>query len=271
MVKAVNADAAFKEKYHIGAVNSINWARVLAQCVYYFKAYFALPISIGEPVDFTVPSGNFGNVFAGYLAKAMGLSIRRLIVATNENDVLYEFFTTGKYRVRPGKDVAKTSSPSMDIGKASNFERYIYLMSGENPEQIAHWWEEIANGDIPAIDAHNAWEAVKISGFSAGRSTHQDRLQTIKTINETYHRLIDPHTADGVLIGQQRAESGIPMICLETALPAKFEETVIEAVGHQPTRPERFNDIEQKERHCDEIKNNVDVLKKYIEKRLSNK
>ncbi len=264
LVKAVNADAAFKAAYHIGAVNSINLARVLAQAVYYFKAYFASGVRIGEPVDVCVPSGNFGNIFAGYLAKAMGLPLRQLVVASNENDVLYEFFTSGQYRVRPSHDVAKTSSPSMDIGKASNFERFMYMVSGNDGEQIKTWWQQIDAQEIPSIGQSHAWQQVQKSGFKAGRSTHANRLQTIADIDKKYQRLIDPHTADGVFVAQQFVEAGVPMICLETALPTKFEETVMAAGNRRPQRPERFHDIEQKPRQCEVMENDVDVLKAYI-------
>lgn len=268
LVKAVNADADFKERYHIGAVNSINWARILAQAVYYFKAYFASGVAIGQPIDVCVPSGNFGNLFSGFLAKSMGLPLRRLIVASNENNVLHEFFTTGKYRVRPSQDVAKTSSPSMDIGKASNFERFIYLMSDGDGGQIMRWWQEIEQGSVPAIYEHSAWQAVKNSGLAAGRSMHQDRLATIASVERRFARLIDPHTADGVFVGEQLAEAGVPMICLETALPAKFEETVLEAVGHQPERPARFAGIEALPKRVEVMANEVQTLKDFIAKAL---
>ena len=146
LVKAVNADAAYKSRHHIGAVNSINWARVLAQSVYYIKAYLALDLPEGAEVDYTVPSGNFGNIYAGYIAKRMGLPIAHLIVATNENDVLYHTLRSGEYRARPAADVAKTSSPSMDIGKASNFERYIYNISGDDSAQTAALWHTLESG-----------------------------------------------------------------------------------------------------------------------------
>lgn len=271
LVKEVNADAEFKARYDIGAVNSINWARVLAQAVYYFKAYFALNLPAGAEADFCVPSGNFGNVFAGYLAKQMGLPIGQLVVASNENDVLHEFFSTGVYHVRPGESVAKTSSPSMDIGKASNFERYLYLIAAENGEQVGVWWQNVGRGEAVKLSGTPHWDAVKASRFVSGRSTHADRLNTIRRVDQEYGRLIDPHTADGVLIGEQFKRAGIPMICLETALPAKFEETVMEAVGRLPERPERFKDIEQAERFCEVLPNDVAALKAYIRSQLDRK
>lgn len=268
LVKEVNADADFKARYDIGAVNSINWARVLAQAVYYFKAYFALNLPAGAEADFSVPSGNFGNVFAGYLARSMGLPVGRLIVASNENDVLHEFFTTGNYHVRPAAQVAKTSSPSMDIGKASNFERYLYLVAGRDAVQTAGWWQEVGQGRPVKLHGTAHWDAVQGSGFAAGRSTHADRLATIRRVDEQFGRLIDPHTADGVLVGEQFQRPGVPMVCLETALPAKFEETVQEAVGRLPERPERFHDIEKGERFCEVMPNDVQALKAYIAAKL---
>lgn len=270
LVKAVNSDAQFKQKYQIGAVNSINWARVLAQTVYYFKAYFALAQEVGEQIDFCVPSGNFGNVFAGYVAKLMGLPIGKLLVACNENDVLYEFFTTKTYRVRPSAQVAKTSSPSMDIGKASNFERYMYYLADKEGKQVSAWWQELQQKGEFSLEPSFA-QKVEASDFIAGRSTHANRIQTIAEIDAKYGRLIDPHTADGVFVAReyQARQSQIgaqanKMVCLETALPAKFAETVREAVGREPERPSRFADIEAQERFCEVMEADVAQLKSYI-------
>ncbi|GHF39165.1 threonine synthase [Deinococcus metalli] len=269
LVKAVNADHGFKARFDIGAVNSINWARVLAQAVYYFKAYFALNLPAGAEADFSVPSGNFGNVFAGYLARRMGLPIGQLIVASNENDVLHEFFSTGVYHVRPAERVAATSSPSMDIGKASNFERYLYAITGNDAPQTHGWWGEVGQGRPVDLRGTPHWDAVKASGLRGGRSTHADRLNTIRRLDQTYGRLIDPHTADGVLVGEVYRRPGVPMVCLETALPAKFEETVQEAVGRLPERPERFEGIERLDKHFDVLPNDVETLKAYIAQKLA--
>lgn len=270
LVKAVNADAAYKSRHHIGAVNSINWARVLAQSVYYIKAYLALDLPEGAEVDYTVPSGNFGNIYAGYIAKRMGLPIAHLIVATNENDVLYHTLRSGEYRARPAADVAKTSSPSMDIGKASNFERYIYNISGDDSAQTAALWHTLESGGTVSLQALG--ERIRASGFDAGRSSHADRLTTIRDVYEKYGRLIDPHTADGVHVARQwqaAHPSERPMICLETALPAKFEETVQEATGITAPRPERFRDIEQAPRRVEILPNDVTTLKDYIARSLA--
>src|SRR5688500_9041502 len=188
MVKKVNADAAFKAQHHIGAVNSINWARVAAQVVYYFKGYFATTRDDREQVSFAVPSGNFGNIYAGYVARRMGLPIRRLILATNENDVLDEFFRSGRYR--PRREVSATSSPSMDISKASNFERYVFELLGRNGAALR---ESFAKGEfeIPG----------KREGFVSGKSSHAERIATIKAVHMKYGITIDPHTAE---IGKRR-------------------------------------------------------------------
>lgn len=270
LVKAVNADSVFKREQRIGAVNSINWARVLAQAVYYFKAYLALDLSAGAVMDVCVPSGNFGNIFAGYLAKAMGLPLGTLLVATNENDVLHEFFTHGVYRIRPSAQVAKTSSPSMDIGKASNFERYLYLIAEGDGAQVAQWWQQLSTEG--RIDLRNTpfWSAVQASGFASGRSNHAQRLHTIRDTYARHQRLIDPHTADGVSVAQQwraNAAQQTPMVCLETALPVKFSDTIVEATGTTPPRPERFVGIEDQPRYVDVLDNDIDALKAYIQAR----
>uniref|UniRef100_UPI002869B0B6 threonine synthase n=1 Tax=Deinococcus sp. TaxID=47478 RepID=UPI002869B0B6 len=271
LVKAVNADADFKARHDIGAVNSINWARVLAQAVYYFKAYLALNLPAGAEADFSVPSGNFGNVFAGFLAKSMGLPIGQLLVATNENDVLNEFFNTGVYHVRPAAQVAMTSSPSMDIGKASNFERYLYVITGSDAPQTHGWWGDVGEGRPVDLRGTAHWDAVKASGLKSGRSTHADRLDTIRRIDTQHGRLIDPHTADGVLIGERHQRPGVPMVCLETALPAKFEETVQEAVGRTPERPERFHGIESARKVFEVMPNDAQGIKAYIAGKLGGK
>ncbi len=244
IVKAVNADAAFKARYRIGAVNSINWARIAAQIVYYFKGYFAATRSNDEVVSFAVPSGNFGNIYAGHVARSMGLPIRRLILATNENDVLHEFFRTGVYRVRKAAEVHQTSSPSMDISKASNFERYVFDLVGRDANRVAQLWRQLdANGSF-ALDTPADREGVAASGFVSGASSHRDRIETIRSVHARYGTLIDTHTADGVKVGLQYREPGVPLVCLETALPVKFAEAIREAIGREPERPAAYANIE---------------------------
>jgi threonine synthase len=264
VVKAVNADAGFKQRHAIGAVNSINWARVVAQVVYYFKGYFTATHSNDQEVSFAVPSGNFGNIFAGYVAKRMGLPIRRLVLATNENDVLDEFFRTGRYRPRKGTEA--TSSPSMDISKASNFERFVWDAVDQDGEKVAWLWKQVEEKGGFDLSTDRAWEKIEEdSGLTSGRSTHADRLATIRLVNEKYGRVIDPHTADGVKIARRVREARCPMICLETALPAKFDETIVEALGEHAPRPPAFEGIENLPQRFVVMKPDAEAVKAYIE------
>ncbi|TAK51446.1 MAG: threonine synthase [Betaproteobacteria bacterium] len=260
LVKAVNADAEFKARYRIGAVNSINWARVAAQVVYYFKGYFAATRSDGQEVSFAVPSGNFGNIYAGYVARAMGLPVRRLILATNENDVLDEFFRTGRYRARGA--AVPTSSPSMDIAKASNFERYVFDLVGRDGARVSDLWAELERRgefDLAALKAR-----IAASGFASGTSRHADRLATIRAVHERFGVVVDPHTADGVKVGLEHREPGVPLICLETALPAKFAETIREALGREPERPPGFEGLEALPQRYEVIAADAAALKRRI-------
>ena len=264
IVKAVSNDIAFKVKHRIGAVNSINWARVAAQTVYYFAGYFAATRSNNERVSFAVPSGNFGNVYAGYLAKRMGLPIAKLILATNENNVLDEFFRTGRYRPRNSTEVFQTSSPSMDISKASNFERYIFDVLGGDATALAALWRAVDAGIGFDLDGTPAWDAVRGSGFVSGSSSHADRLNTIRHIEREYGVIIDPHTADGIKVGLAHREPGVPLICLETALPAKFAETIQAALGRDPIRPPGFENIEALPQRFDLMAADAEVVKAFI-------
>jgi threonine synthase len=256
LVKRVNADAAFKARYRIGAVNSINWARVAAQVVYYFKGYFAATSSDSQPVSFAVPSGNFGNIYAGFVARSMGLPVRKLILATNENGVLDEFFRTGRYRV--GKAAVATSSPSMDISKASNFERYVFELLNRNSKLMRERWRQLETGgefDLSLIPR---------AGFVSGRSTHADRIATIRSLHGKYGVTIDPHTADGVKVGLEHREAGVPLVCLETALPAKFAATIREALGSEPARPAGFENLEKLPQRFEVIEPRDAEVKRYI-------
>ncbi|MGC1439180.1 MAG: threonine synthase [Burkholderiaceae bacterium] len=237
MVKAISGDLAFKKRYAIGAVNSINWARIVAQVVYYFKAYFAVTENNAQKISFAVPSGNFGNVLAGHIARSMGLPVERLVVATNENDVLDEFFKSGVYRVRSAAQTQATSSPSMDISKASNFERFVFDLLGRDGQRLAALWREIDANGVMDLSATGEFAGIDRFGFASGRSTHADRLATI---GDTYRRtgvLVDTHTADGLFVAEKYREPGVPMICLETALPVKFADTIFEATGIRPPAP----------------------------------
>ena len=262
MVKKVNADAGFKAQHHIGAVNSINWARVAAQVVYYFKGYFAATRDDREQVSFAVPSGNFGNIYAGYVARRMGLPIRQLILASNENDVLDEFFRTGRYRIR--RKVKQTTSPSMDISKASNFERFVFDLVDRDAARLKDLWRRLdAEGEFD-LSHSPYWPRVAQSGFVSGKSSEQDRLATIRAVYQKYRLMIDPHTADGLKVGLEYREPGVPLICLETALPAKFGATLREALGREPERPAEFQDLERLPQRFTLIEPDAQAVKRYI-------
>ena len=266
IVKAVSNDLAFKRRYKIGTVNSINWARLLAQVVYYFAGYFQATHNNDQKVCFTVPSGNFGNVCAGHVARMMGLPIDRLVVATNENDVLDEFFRTGIYRVRGTADTHETSSPSMDISKASNFERFVFdLLERDGAHTKAIFGEGLRREGFFDLsgDARFA-NAAGVYGFDSGRSTHADRLQTIQQVFATYGVMIDTHTADGVKVAKEHLNALVPMIVLETALPIKFASTIVEALGRQPDRPAQFEGIESLPKRVQVMKADVEQVKAFI-------
>lgn len=266
IVKAIQQDKAFKDKYQIGTVNSINWGRILAQIVYYFKGYFNATNNNDEKVSFCVPSGNFGNVCAGHIAREMGLPIHRLIVATNENDVLNEFFKTGKYIPRKASETYITSSPSMDISKASNFERFIYLLIGKNGDELNMLWQDV-NGGRGFDLSHLLNDANDKYGFVSGKSTHADRIATIKAVWESDKDLLDPHTADGVKVARDVRLSDETIVVAETALPAKFAQTIIEAVGQiDIPRPPHTKDIESLPQKVVVLDNKAELVKEQIEK-----
>jgi len=264
IVKAVSNDADFKARYRIGAVNSINWARVVAQVVYYFKGYFAATRGNDETVSFAVPSGNFGNIYAGHVARMMGLPIRRLVLATNENNVLDEFFRTGVYRVRSGNETRQTSSPSMDISKASNFERFIFDLAGRDGATVRELWSAVDQHGRFDLNGTALMPGVAQYGFVSGSSTHVDRIATIRAIHAKYGRIVDTHTADGLTVAMRYREPGIPMVVLETAQPAKFEDTIIEALGIKPPRPPGFEDIESLPRRFEVMPASVERVKAFI-------
>lgn len=244
IVKAVSNDAAFKARYKIGAVNSINWARVLAQVIYYFKGYFAATRSNDEQVAFSVPSGNFGNICAGHIARMMGLPIARLVLATNENDVLDEFFRTGIYRPRGTADTYITSSPSMDISKASNFERFVFDLVGRDPAVVRDLWSKVDTGGSFDLRGTPYMATLASFAFVSGKSTHADRLATIRDVWQKHQVMIDTHTADAVKVAHEHGVAGAPMVVLETAQPVKFAETIQEALGCEPGRPKALEGIE---------------------------
>ena len=265
IVKAVSNDLAFKAAHNVGAVNSINWGRIVAQVVYYFKAYFAVTRMNDEKVSFAVPSGNFGNVLAGHVARMMGLPVGQLIVATNENDVLHEFFKTGKYRPRPSAETKQTSSPSMDISKASNFERFIYDLVWRDPAMVRELMHKVENDggfDLSCIE--EVWKRLPGFGFVSGRSSHADRIATIQSVWEKFQIEIDTHTADGIKVALENRQSDMPMICLETALPIKFEAIMIEALGRSPQRPVQFVGLEDLPQRFELMAADTQAVKDFI-------
>ncbi|MES2552561.1 MAG: threonine synthase [Pseudomonadota bacterium] len=273
MVKAVSNDAEFKAKNKIGAVNSINWARVAAQVVYYFKGYFAVTRQNSEQVSFSVPSGNFGNVCAGHIARMMGLPIRKLVVATNENDVLDEFFKTGVYRPRGSANTYHTSSPSMDISKASNFERFVFDLVGRDSAKMRELWGKVDSGgafDLNGSDENpdNYFARVAEYGMVSGSSNHAARMQTIRETFDQYGVTIDTHTADGLKVAMQYREAGVPMVVLETALAAKFEDAIVEALGSRPERPAALDGLEDLPQRFDVMKFDVSAIKQYMVDRI---
>jgi threonine synthase len=266
IVKAVSNDLAFKRKYRIGTVNSINWARLVAQVVYYFAGYFQATREEGEQVSFTVPSGNFGNICAGHVARMMGLPIRQLVLATNENDVLDEFFRTGVYRVRAAADTHETSSPSMDISKASNFERFVFDLLGRDGARVKQLFgDALARTGRFELSGDPAFgQAAVRYGFASGKSTHADRVATIRETHERFGVTIDTHTADGLKVARRFVQPGVPMIVLETALPIKFAATIVEALGHEPDRPAKFEGIEQLPKRVTVVPADVAAVKEFI-------
>ena len=269
IVKAVSNDLEFKRKYKIGTVNSINWARLLAQVVYYFAGYIQATETNDQKVSFTVPSGNFGNVCAGHVARMMGLPIAKLVVATNENDVLDEFFRTGVYRVRGSADTHETSSPSMDISKASNFERFVFdLLGRDGAKTKALFGDALSqSGQFDLSQDPRFADAAAKYGFESGKSTHADRLATIKDNYQRHGVIIDTHTADGVKVAlEHHSDASVPMIVLETALPIKFAATIEEALGHSPERPAKFEGIEALPKRVQVMPADVTLIKAYIER-----
>ena len=276
LVKAVSNDLEFKKKYKIGTVNSINWARLLAQVVYYFAGYFQATGSNAEKVNFTVPSGNFGNVCAGHVARMMGLPIDKLIVATNENDVLDEFFRTGVYRVRGTADTHETSSPSMDISKASNFERFVFDLLGRDAAKTKDLFttQLAKSGQFDLSQDPVFKDAASKYGFLSGKSTHADRLNTIRSTYQDHAVMIDTHTADGLKVAREIMSAGkvskdVAMIVLETALPIKFAATIVEALGTEPDRPAKFEGIESLPKRVVNMPADVTQLKAFIAKQCA--
>ncbi len=265
IVKAISGDAAFKRKHAIGTVNSINWARVVAQVVYYFRGYFMATGSNDERVSFTVPSGNFGNICAGHIARMMGLPIDRLVCATNENDVLDEFFRTGVYRVRGAAETHATSSPSMDISKASNFERFVFDLVDRDPVRLRGLWQQLEReGRFNLSNSALFAEVSGRHGFASGQCDHAACVATIRDVAASAGMVIDPHTAVAVKVAREHVKPGVPMIVLETAQPAKFNETIREALGVDAEIPRGYEDLLLRPQHSTSLPADVDAVKRYV-------
>lgn len=264
IVKALGSDLDFKSRYHLGAVNSINWARIAAQVVYYFWGWLRVTTGPGQQVSFAVPSGNFGNILSGHLAREMGLPVRRLVLATNENNVLEEFFRTGVYRPRSAAQTHATSSPSMDISRASNFERFVFDLVGQDAARVASLWQQLGTrGEFDLSDLKPLFESRY--GFVAGVSSHADRLATIRAVHEATGVIIDPHTADGVKVARPFVEAGVPMLVLETALPAKFNDTIVEAIGQPAPPPAHLGHLASLPQKVEIMDCDVALVRRYIE------
>jgi len=242
LVKELKQDPEFSK---LGAVNSINWGRITSQVPYFVSGYLQAVSEVGQEVDFVIPTGNLGNVLSGYIARKMGVPIRKLIVATNENDVMAKLIKTGIYELTPAQI---TSSPSMDISKVSNYERLLFDLLDRNPQKLLKYMKEFADrGKVNLIKFGLSVDIFAKNGIFQGSSTHKDRINTIKSVYDETEIIIDPHTADAVTVAKRyKTNDGVPMIVMETALPVKFEGLIKEALGFIPKREERFKDIENK-------------------------
>ena len=269
LVKSLSSDLEFKRAHHLGTVNSINLGRITAQIVYYFWAWLratdgvAADARAGYEVSVTVPSGNFGNILSGHLAKTMGLPLRKLVLAANENNVLDHFFRTGVYTPRSAAETHATSSPSMDISKASNLERFVYDLVGQDPSRLAAAWRELdETGSIDLSTELARFEAEY--GLRSGSSTHEDRVATIRSVHSRSGILIDPHTADGVKVAREYVEPGVPMLVLETAKPEKFPDIVFEATGEQLGIPEQLAGLLERVQRVTEMADDAAELRAFI-------
>ena len=262
IMKRLAADLDFKRRYSLGAVNSVNWARVLAQIVYYFKTAFDVQQAAAAPaVRVAVPTGNFGNILAGWYAMKMGAPIRQLILATNENDILSRFFDTGRYSL--GK-VAATLSPSMDIQVASNFERYLYYKVGCEAGRLRKLMADFAR--TGALRIEPGPDGVVDPDFAAGMGSEADCLATIRKYHEQYDYLLDPHSAVGVAVAERQGFDDSPVVCLATAHPAKFPEAIQKATGKDLARHPRIDALMDLPTRCEVLPNDRQAVREFIVK-----
>ncbi len=260
IVKDTFGDLDFKSRYALGAVNSINWARVLAQVVYYFYAWGQVKKATGSnEVYFSVPTGNFGDIFAGYIAKRMGLPIKKLILATNENNILTRFICNGDYSIG---DVHPSLSPSMDIQKASNFERYLFFLYNGDSARVRSAMQSFAEGGKLTFSEE---EVARVAEEFISISVDSD--QTLKTISDFYKKcdyVLDPHTAVGVRAAQELTGGECPIVCLSTAHPVKFGDAVEQAIGTPPDYPESLQGIEERDRRCEVLDADIEQIKTFL-------
>jgi len=261
IVKSLFNDLEFKKEYALGAVNSINWARVLAQVVYYFYAWGRLPEQ--KEMVFSVPTGNFGDIFAGYLAKRIGLPISKLILATNENNILSRFVASGDYSL--GK-VVQTVSPSMDIQLASNLERYLYYLFNENPERVRSAFAELQQTGRIVFSAEEIKQVQ--SEFLTCSVDEKQTLETIASFNKESGYILDPHTAVGVRGALECVKDGSPVVCLATAHPAKFGEAVEKGIGFPPPLPASLAALEGLETRCELMDADREQIKRFVQDKV---
>ena len=263
ILKALFSDLDYKGTHSLGAVNSINCARLLAQVVYYFYGAFrAMERTGADRVRFCVPTGNFGDIFAGYLASRMGLPVAKLVLATNENDILARFFATGLYEKG---SVVPTLSPSMDIQVASNFERYLYYRVGEDPTALRSLMEEFERTGRLAVASEGPGDAL----WAAGAADRQATLSTIRDWYREHGYLLDPHAAVGVHVARSHLDAAEPMICLATAHPAKFPEAILDATGEDVAHHPSLDALAGAPRRCDVVPASLDAVRKYIHERVA--
>ncbi len=258
IVKAIFNDRKFKQTFHLGSVNSINWARILAQIVYYFYAWFRVTNDIRERVSFVVPTGNFGNVLAGYYAKLMGLPIDKLIVGTNENDILHRFFSRGEYH---STEVKETLSPSMDIQISSNFERYLYDLTGNSSKQLQLWMDEFEQSGELTVESNLQKKAQQ--DFASARVDDEEILSIIRKFHQDHKYLLDPHSAVGVCAAE-KIEIQTPVICLACAHPAKFSMAIRKALGTEPKLPEELANLHNLKTRVKTVPADPEAVKKVM-------
>ena len=262
IVKALFNDYEFKQNYHLGSVNSINWARILAQIVYYFYAWFQVTRDNSEFVSFAVPTGNFGNVLAGYYARRMGLPIDKIVVGTNENDILHRFFCNGEYKQT---EVKETLSPSMDIQISSNFERYLFELAERSSEQLQSWMDDFESNGKLAFG--NDFLKKAQNNFISAVVNDEEILEIVSRFNQENGYLLDPHTAVGVR-ATEKNNIQTPVICLACAHPAKFGQAVREALGRYPELPDELAALENLKTRSKTVLADPETIKKVILERL---